>query len=92
MADTEEASAAFAHEAEQATQAVTADAAKLEPLVSGLGYSQETKLIAEFDASFARYRALDRAILGLAVENTNLKRNQRKIVAVDAIIAPHATG
>jgi len=73
MADTDEASVAFAREAEQATQAVQKDTDALGPILMGLGYSNETHLLQEFGTRFAEYRALDRSILDLAVENTNLK-------------------
>jgi len=39
MADTDDASVAFAHEAEQATQAVQRDTDALGPILVGLGYS-----------------------------------------------------
>jgi hypothetical protein len=73
MADTDEASVAFAREAEQATQAVQKDADTLGPILLGLDYSNETRLLEEFGSRFAEYRTLDRSILELAVENTNLK-------------------
>ena len=73
MADTDEASVAFAKEAEQATQAVQKDVDTLTPILQTLGYSDETRLLEEFASRFAEYRALDRRILDLAVENTNLK-------------------
>lgn len=73
MADTDEASVAFAREAEKATQAVEKDASELGPILIGLGYSNETGLLEEFKSRFAEYRVLDRNILELAVENTNLK-------------------
>ena len=73
MADTDEASLTFAHEAEQATQAAQADVTALKPILQTLGYSNETRLLEEFDGRFTKYRALDRTILDLAVENTNLK-------------------
>ncbi len=73
MADTDEASVAFAREAEQARRAVQKDAAALTPVLQGLGYSEETGLLADFGKRFAEYEALDRTILQLAVENTNLK-------------------
>jgi hypothetical protein len=73
MADTDDASVAFAREAEQAAQAAEKDAATLAPILSGLGYSNEAQLLQEFNSRFAEYRVLDRNILGLAVENTNLK-------------------
>ena len=73
MADTDEASIKFAREAEQATRAVQRDGDALGPILVGLGYSSETRLLQEFGSRFAEYRALDRSILELAVENTNLK-------------------
>jgi len=73
MAGTDEAAAEYAHEAEQATQTIQQDADALRPLLAGLGYTAESHLLEEFDSGFSEYRELDRAILGLAVENTNLK-------------------
>lgn len=73
MADTDDASVAFAREAEQATQTVQKDTDALGPILMGLGYSNETHLLEEFGSRFTEYRALDRSILDLAVENTNLK-------------------
>jgi len=73
MAETDETSVAFAREAEQSTQAVVKDSAALRPLLTALQYSNELSLLDEFDMRFAAYRALDRSVLDLAVENTNLK-------------------
>jgi hypothetical protein len=73
MADTDDASVVFAHEAEQATEAVQKDIDALGPILQGLSYSNETRLLNDFVSRFAEYRALDRRILDLAVENTNLK-------------------
>ena len=73
MADTDEASIAFAREARQATQAVQAGIDTLAPILQGLGYSDEIRLLEEFRRRFADYAALDGRILELAVENTNLK-------------------
>jgi hypothetical protein len=73
MADTDEASVAFASEAERATAAIQKDVDTLTPLLQTLGYSDETRLLREFNERFAEYHALDRPILDLAVENTNLK-------------------
>jgi hypothetical protein len=76
MADTDEASVAFAREAEQATESVQHDEDALEPLLKGLGFSEEGTLLGTFGTQFAEYRTLDRTILELAVENTNLKAQQ----------------
>jgi hypothetical protein len=73
MADTDETSIAFAHEAEQATQGVQMNADALKPILEGLGYADETRVLEEFQGRFSEYRALDRTILDMAVENTNLK-------------------
>jgi hypothetical protein len=73
MADTDEGSVAFVREAEHAQLAVQRDADALKPILQGLRYAEETRLLDEFGSRFAEYRALDRTILGLAVENTNLK-------------------
>jgi hypothetical protein len=73
MADTDETSVTFAHEAEQATQAVQREADTLRPILEELRYSQEAGLLEEFGRRFAEYRSLDGSILELAVENTNLK-------------------
>ncbi len=73
MADTDEMSTAFARDAEQAKQAVEAGITALAPEIQSLRYAEETQLLQEFAAKFAEYRELDRRILDLAVENTNLK-------------------
>ena len=73
MADTDEASVAFAREADQASQSVRASIDRLKPLLEDLRYPEEARLLQEFDRRFDTYRELDRRILELAVENTNLK-------------------
>jgi hypothetical protein len=73
MADTDEASRSFAREAEQATQLVQDGIKVAGSHLSSLGYPDETRFLDEFAKHFADYRALDQTILGLAVENTNLK-------------------
>ena len=73
MADTDEASVAFAGEATTASDAVRKTADELGPILKDLGYSTEARLLDEFNQRFSDYRALDRTILDLAVENTNLK-------------------
>jgi len=73
MADTDELSVAFAREAEQAKQSIQKNIDALGPILQSLGYTDETHLLQEFVSRFAEYSALDRRILDLAVENTNLK-------------------
>jgi hypothetical protein len=73
MADTDEASAAAAHESEAAVSAAQHDIEQLQPILNALGYPDETRSLDAFKSRFAEYRALDSEILPLAVENTNLK-------------------
>jgi hypothetical protein len=76
MADTDRVSVEFAQEAQRGTQQVQDDANKLEPILQKLRYYDELRLLKEFDETLAKYRALDRTILELAVENSNLKAQQ----------------
>ena len=73
MAETDEASGAAAREAEEVTRAIQRDTQALEPFLRDLAYADEIRLLHEFEERFDEYRTLDRTILGLAVENTNLK-------------------
>ncbi len=73
MADSDTTSTAFAREAEQRSQAVEQDADALAPLLAALRYADEARLLEEFRGRFAEYRALDRDILRMAAEGTNLK-------------------
>ncbi len=73
MANTDERSITFAREAEAAKDRVQADLVALGPMLHELNYPVEAHLLQEFVSRFDEYRALDRRILDLAVENTNLK-------------------
>jgi hypothetical protein len=73
MADTDDASVAFAKESREAADAVQKDVSTLRPKLESLGFSEETGLLNQFAGRFAEYRTLDQRILDLAVENTNLK-------------------
>jgi hypothetical protein len=73
MAETDEASIAFAREAEQTSKVVENDILLLTSLLSSLHYPIEIRLLDEFKRHFSDYLVLDRSILELAVENTNLK-------------------
>ena len=73
MADRDENSLGFAREAEQATQTVQKDVEALGPILQELSYTDETRLLEAFVSRFGEYLALDRRILDLAVENSNLK-------------------
>jgi len=73
MADTDEASVAYAEEAVKSKQEAQKELDALGPLLQGLRYSDENHLLQEFSTQFAKYRDLDDRILALAVQNTNLK-------------------
>jgi hypothetical protein len=73
MADTDEASTAFASDAEKSVQLVESDVAALSPLLQRLSFPDESRVLEEFAKHFAEYREIDRSVLALAVENTNLK-------------------
>jgi hypothetical protein len=73
MADTDEASIAFAKESEKATEVAAHDMTALAPLLNALSFPAEIRVFEEFKTHFSEYHELDRTILTLAVENTNLK-------------------
>jgi hypothetical protein len=73
MADTDEVSIRYAREAEQSSATVDRDVAALNPLLHGLGVDSEVQILDRFQKRFSEYRVVDREVLALAVENTNLK-------------------
>ena len=73
MADTDEASLAFAKEAVGIKTAIQSDIAELTPRLRRLDYSVEIHLLEEFETQWAEYEKVDHDVLELAVENTNLK-------------------
>ncbi len=73
MADTDEASIAFARDAEKALKTVDDEVAALRPLLQGISLSRELQFLEDFGGTLGKYREVDRTILALAVENTNLK-------------------
>ena len=73
MAETDEASQTYASEAQQKAAAVEEDRRELSDLIAGKGPAEEQKLLDEFNTAWTAYQELDREILALAIENTNLK-------------------
>ena len=73
MAETDEASQSYANEAQQKAAAVEAARSELSDLIAGKGPADEEQLLSEFNTAWTAYQELDREILALAVENTNLK-------------------
>ncbi|MBI5579172.1 MAG: hypothetical protein HY895_08465 [Deltaproteobacteria bacterium] len=73
MAETDEASLAFADESRRAAEAVEVDLKELSRLVGLHPAADESKLLHEFEAAWEQVRKIDRVVLDLAVQNTNLK-------------------
>jgi hypothetical protein len=73
MADTDEASVAFAKEAAQARKSVQADLDALRPLLEAASLAPELEQLKEFTRHWGEYQTFDQGLLALAVENTNLK-------------------
>jgi hypothetical protein len=73
MADTDEASLAFARDAKLSGAAVEHDMAALKALLAQLGVSDEVALLQTFSERYSAYRKVDDTVLALAVQNTNLK-------------------
>ena len=71
MADTDEASQAFAEQSLQASHNVEKTRRELEPLLGG--NRQEAHLFREFSHCWEKLQDIDREVLSLAVQNTNLK-------------------
>ena len=71
MADTDEASQAFAEQSLQASHNVEKARRELESLVEGT--RQEAQLFREFSGCWDKLQEIDREVLALAVQNTNLK-------------------
>jgi hypothetical protein len=73
MADTDDASVAFAAEAEEAKTAVRRDAEALMPVLRTLDYQAAIGILENFRRELAEYEEMDQSILKLAVQNSNLK-------------------
>jgi hypothetical protein len=71
MAETDEASQAFAEQSLQASQQVEKARRDLAPLLEGR--PQEAHLFQEFSRCWDQLQEIDREVLSLAVQNTNLK-------------------
>jgi hypothetical protein len=73
MAETDEISAEFAAESRRASEAVEKIRREFAGLVGLHPAGDEPRWLQEFDACWDQLRKVDRVILGLAVQNTNLK-------------------
>jgi hypothetical protein len=73
MAETDEAAKEFADASRSATAAVEGDRKALEQLIEASGRPDQIERLSAFDECWTRYQDIDREVLGLAGENTNLK-------------------
>jgi hypothetical protein len=73
LAATDDGARDSAQQARQAAQAVRTAIDALAPILQGLGYTDELRILGEFRVRFDEYAALDGRLLDLTVENTNLK-------------------
>jgi hypothetical protein len=73
MADTDQESIAFARDTEKAAGAIAVDRALLGARLQSLDYAAEGRMLDDFGRQFAEYRQVERDVLDLAVQNTNLK-------------------
>jgi hypothetical protein len=73
MATTDQASQAFADQARAATAAVDRGRGELEELLQTHGKKNEEELLAGFSQAFVEFQRIGEDLLGMAVQNTNLK-------------------
>lgn len=73
LSDTDDVSASAARDAAALTASAATRLAELESVVRALGYTAELERLAAFRGRFDEFQTLEREILALAVENTNLK-------------------
>lgn len=100
IATTDDSAGSAARDAEQTLVLVQTEIDKLKSMLVDLEYPNESQLLDEFTKRFAEYRQLDRQILEMAVESTNVKAQrlsfgpapQQADAIQDALssVAPHA--
>lgn len=73
MAATDEASKEFADRSWRATEAVEANRSSLARSIETGGKAEQIERLSVFNECWTRYQEINREVLGLAVENTNLK-------------------
>ena len=73
LAETEEASQSFADQARTAADAVEKGRREIEAILNEERIAKEMRLMEEFDACWIEFQRLDRMLLALAVQDTNVK-------------------
>jgi hypothetical protein len=88
MAATDEASVAFAAEAMSGAEAAEAVLRELSRLIEAYPSENEVKLLQEFNGCWTEFRAIDQAVLEIAVQNSNFKAARLSVGAArDAMTA-----
>jgi hypothetical protein len=86
MAVTDEQSQALAEQSRKSADAVERDYRELKGLIDAAGIDKEMKLLKEFNDNWTISRVIDKELLSLAVENTNIKAaNLSQTAAAQAI-------
>jgi hypothetical protein len=87
MADTDEASIAFAEKSVREAGAVEQDLWELNQLIEAYPSEKEIKLLQEFNGCWTEFRSIDQAVLEFAVQNSNLKAARFSFAAArDAMV------
>jgi hypothetical protein len=73
MAITDEQSQALAEQSRRSADAVERDYRELKGLIDAAGIDKELKLLKEFNDNWTISRVIDKELLSLAIENTNIK-------------------
>ncbi len=88
MADTDEASVAFAEESARWADAVEKGLQELHQLIEAYPSEKEVGRLQEFQGCWTEFRAIDRAVLEIAVQNSNLKAAELSFGAARDAMAP----
>ncbi len=87
MAITDEESQALAEQSRKSADAVERDYRELKGLIDAAGIDKEMKLLKEFSDNWTISRVIDKELLSLAVENTNIKAANLSYTAAAQTIA-----
>jgi hypothetical protein len=87
MADTDEASIAFAEKSVREAEAVEQDIRQLSQLVEAYPSEKEVNLLQEFNGCWTEFRSIDQTVLEFAVQNSNRKAARFSFAAArDAMV------
>ena len=87
MAVTDEESQALAEQSRKSSDAVERDYQELKVLIDAAKIDKEMKLLKEFSDDWNNFRLIDKELLSLAVENTNIKAANLSFTAAARAVA-----